>query len=186
MDIQQTIEQWPNNDPVELVDLLVDNGFEIVRGLVYNQDDDTVVKELAINHTNDITASVDKVNSVSPEFITSYTVNDQKDKIVLNLKKYSGVHPLDVKDNVDEMVQNILDKYFELSKLAQPAVIDDICNSNILIGDDNSVHIIDLDSVFYNTTVHIDLPDVVYQSAANWLQAHITKEEFIELWNQRF
>ena len=171
------IRSHHNNNPIEIIKVILDNGFDVSKGLVYLLDNNTVLKRIPLT-CNPIEA-VERVNSVVPGFIKDYKVNDTNTHIDLYLKKYEGIHPRpnSVKDKKQAL--RILNACVDFFKKSSPYAMYDFSSGNILL-DGNNIHIIDLDSIFNNDEYKTSVKDC-YRSM-NWLHNHIEFTEFKKIW----
>ena len=181
MSIIDKIRQLPSNNPIDIVDIIVNNGYNVNKGLVYVHDDDTIAKQ--IPKMTDPEQGMNRVNSVVPGFIKGYKVLNAQ-QIVLYLKRFYGETPLKQGVVVDkEHAKKILQACFDFMKKAKPYVMNDFCGGNILVNNDDII-IIDLDQIFDGDNDNNTSDD--YYRRMNWLHNWMTLDEFTVEWNKNF
>lgn len=181
MNILDSINQHQNNNPIELAKLILEQGFSVSKGLVYVQDDDTIVKHKRIIQ-DDVSASVERVNSVVPGFIKHYEIQNDN-TVKLYMQRYKGNHPMvfgTIKDKQHAL--EILHVCLDFIAKAKPYIMNDFCSGNIIVGE--KIHIVDLDQIFDNDTTDLTPPE--YYRRMQWLAPYATLEEFMEIWNKVF
>jgi len=181
-DIVDKIRKHENNNTVEIIDLIINENFNVQRGLVYSYDEDTVVKR--IYTTQNPQEAVDRVNSVVPGYI-KYWQRPNNSQIVLYLKKYKGNHPVFSSDVIKDknFAIKVLHACLDFKASAYPYTMNDYCAGNILINGDE-INFVDLDQIFYND--RDDLPPDGYYRRMQWLHKWLSEEEFMEIWNSKF
>ena len=181
MNLIDCINQHPNNNPIELANLILEQGFSVNRGMVYILDEDTVVKHKRIV-TEDVAQSVQRVNSIVPGFIKEYEIQEDN-TVKLFMQRYEGNHPMvfgTIEDK--EHAIQILNECLNFIEKAKPYIMNDFCSGNIIVGD--KIHIIDLDQIFDND--YTDLSPQEYYRRMQWLKPYVDLQEFIEIWNNKF
>ena len=179
MNIIDKIKSHDNNDPVEIVKIILENDFDVSKGLVYLIDDSTILKRMHL--MCDPHDAVNRVNAVVPNFIKSYNIVSET-QIELYLTRYNGRHPYSkgVVKNKEHAIE-ILNACLAFTKKASPYTMNDFCSGNILV-DNDIVHIVDLDQIFNNDDDTTPLPD--YYRKMNWLHEYVDYEEFLEIWTK--
>lgn len=178
------IKAHPNNDPMEIIRTILDNGFDVKKGLVYSINDTTIVKTMKIRPELDIEEAVVRVNNAVPGFIKDYKIisNTQVD---LYITKYKGIHPrplinIDDKEHALKILDACMSFWF---KKIYTYNMTDFCSGNILL-DGDEIHIIDLDPVFYGD-LEIRSQDVIEKeiyTSMHWLHDYVEFTEFKERW----
>ena len=181
MEIIDKIKSHNNDNPVEIVNLILDNGFNVSKGLVYSLDENTVVKR--IDAPYNVAEAINRVNNIVPDFIKDHKLVPDN-QIELYLTRYQGKTPMQldvVKDKQHALV--ILDKCIDFIKKAYPYTMNDFCAGNIIIDGDN-IDIIDLDQIFFNDVNNTTVKD--YYRKMNWIKKWISFDEFENIWAKHF
>ena len=181
------IRSHPNNNPVEIIEIILNNGFDVSKGLVYSIDDTTVLKRIPLCDIDPIEA-VTRVNNVVPGFIKYYEVKSDT-QIDLYLTKYKGIHPrpntglysYSITDKQHALT--ILDACIDFVKKAKPNTYNDFSEGNILL-DGEHIHFIDLDQIFndYKDTISVK----EYYFSMHWLHGYMEFTEFEKIWKSHF
>ncbi len=175
------IRSHHNNDPIEIIGIILDNGFEVSKGLVYSIDDTTVLKRIPL-YCDPIEA-VARVNNVVPGFIKYYEVKSDT-QIDLYLTRYKGIHPRPNSGITDKQhALKVLDACINFVKKAKPNTHNDFSGGNILL-DGEHIHFIDLDQLFndYKDTISVK----EYYFSMNWLHRYMEFTEFEKIWSNHF
>lgn len=171
-----------NNNQLEILNLIFENGYYVTKGLVYSLDEDTVVKRIYINE--DPTDAIKRVNHYVPGFIKR-SERVSNNQLVLYLKKYKGKHPHQSSNliNNKDFALQVLQTCLDFREKLLPYTMSDFCTGNILIDGEN-INIVDLDQLFNGD--EDKLPPESYYSKMHWLHKWVNEEEFLEIWNKRF
>lgn len=169
-----------DNNIMDDVALLLDNGYQVMSGLVYHQDYNTTVKYFNLS-IDDPEEGVQRVNAIVPGYIQSYEVLGQM--IKLSMHRYHG-HTVKNVIRKKKDVTLILDKCFEMINKCHPYSMSDLNSSNILIRD-NKIFFIDFDHVFEGRRSDV-LSDYCFSCYQNmdWLHPHMTYQEFEKKWKE--
>jgi len=176
------IRSHKNNNPIEIVELILDNGFDVSKGLVYSLDDTTVLKRIPLWDI-DVIEAVARVNNVVPGFIKYYQIKSDT-QIDLYLTKYKGIHPRPDSGITDKKhAIKVLDACINFVKKAKPNTYNDFSGGNILL-DGEHIHFIDLDQIFndYKDTISVE----EYYFSMNWLHRYMKFTEFEKIWKSHF
>lgn len=181
MEIIDKIKSHQNDNPVDIVNLILDNGFNVSKGLVYSLDEETVVKRINLPH--DYLEAIDRVNSVVPGFIKDYKLVPDN-QIELYLTRYKGEHPIrkNVIKNKEHALQ-VLNACINFIKKAKPYTMNDFCSGNIIINGDD-IKIVDLDQIFFNDTDNTTVKE--YYRRMNWIHKYVSLQEFKNIWTKHF
>lgn len=168
------------SSPSIAVELLLSNGFRPFSGLVRRKDSATVEKIIETADIDDVQSGITRLNSLIPDYITSYELVFNGDYVKLCMPVYSGKSPnqLTQKSEVVALIIECID----FIKRAQPYEVSDFNSNNIFIGD--RVHFVDLDDVFYGRT-NLHSP-YTYYKRMKWAHKQVSFSEFEELWKEHF
>ncbi len=181
MEIIDKIKNHINDNPVDIANIIIENGFNVSKGLVYSLDENTIVKR--VNAPYYVADAIQRVNSVVPDFIKDFKLVPDN-QIELYLTRYHGQHPMQigvVKDKNHALT--ILNTCIDFVKKAKPYTMNDFCAGNIIINGDD-IHIVDLDQIFYNDIDETTVKD--YYRKMNWIKNWISYNEFENIWTKHF